>query len=110
MTQANLYLQMWRATKDPKYIRLFREAVTQEFSKRKWAKTPYEMLRDSHVIPPAEEAEEELSRRVEKVGELGERELPALMTVWGIPPTEKQRLPDGKTWTEQELLAELKEQ
>jgi hypothetical protein len=51
----------------------------------------------------------QVSRLVENMGELGQRELPALMTVWGILPTEKQHPPDGKTWTEQELLAELEE-
>jgi hypothetical protein len=120
MTQANLYLHMWRATKDPKYIRLFREAIAEQASVAR-----YSLL-------------ERLSRRAEKVeGKMDDHRNDALhygidfangkdqtgYTIYGpsengtfkfrrlniTPPTEKQRPPDGKVWTEEELLAELEE-
>jgi hypothetical protein len=91
MTEADLYLQMWRATKDPKYIRLFREAIAEQASVARYS------------------MEKRLSRRVEKVEgmtylEMTRRNLIALgiATPQQLPP-----FPDGKTYTLEEILEEL---
>lgn len=134
VTEADLYIRMWRTTRDPKYITLFRKAMTQQASKWKWStgKTPYEMLRDSHIIPPIEELEEEVSKRTESSGEtMDENEkkhAEPKQNMWGptLPPMvrmndplgkllkgrsgryKEQSSPDGKTWTLDEILEELK--
>jgi hypothetical protein len=102
MTQADLYLQMWRATKDPKYIRLFRKAVAEQVSKgvkKMNEKKPHVWDKDMTYTK---------MQWANLIGlGMDPPKLPGIQTDPSPTHVFSKCPPDGKTWTEQELLAEL---
>jgi hypothetical protein len=108
MTQADLYLQMWRATKDPKYIRLFREAMTAQVSRRvENAEGAPMKWEDAHIDSKTQRNNTDPVPSWQGMTylEMTRRNLIALgiATPQQLPP-----FPDGKTYTLEEILEELK--